>query len=215
MDSTDLRHTVDFLSTISDLSDGQQSDVPRGMFSSSDSISTVVDAFTRASVPSGAGQFSFEHGLLSSTPLQDEIDDRVCSCFKCRLELRPYVPGLRTFYQRYETEKTCFFKCDYKSLYPFEIWNHYVKVHLKQEERYCCPEPKCTRTFKRTAELKRHLQIHCLVPGGYPCDEHGCKYGGTNGFGRRDKLLSHKRNVHEGKATPGQPMRRCELLPKA
>ncbi|MCJ1315020.1 hypothetical protein MMC15_000334 [Xylographa vitiligo] len=184
-----------------------KSDVPLGMLSPGASISTVLDTPTGAPVPDGASRSSFEHDVSSKTPLQDDNNDRKCSCFKCRLAVQ-YLdtsPFARI---------PCLFKCGSED-YLFGHWYHYVKVHLKQGEHYCCPEHKCTRTFKREADLKRHLQVHCLLPGQYPCDISGCKLGGENGFHRHDKLLSHKRNVHEGKATPDQLMRKRTLLPKA
>ena len=165
----------------------------------------MFDTSTEAPTPNTAARSPIERGLASNVLLQDDL---VYSCFRCYLEESRRLYGFTP----------CLVQCGFESYTRYitrNFWKHHTEEHFKQDERYCCPDPSCTRKFKRTADLKRHLQIHCLLPGKYPCEVLGCKYGGKNGFRRRDKLLSHKRNVHNGKALPDQLMRKRKLLPKA
>ncbi|MCJ1248261.1 hypothetical protein MMC30_005478 [Trapelia coarctata] len=66
--------------------------------------------------------------------------------------------------------------------------------------RVPCKHPTCTQTFSRSSDRDRHLLKHsaegvCGGVRGFFCREPGCKYNGKP-FYRRDKLLSHHRNVH-------------------
>ncbi|MCJ1481505.1 hypothetical protein MMC06_001664 [Schaereria dolodes] len=65
-------------------------------------------------------------------------------------------------------------------------------------DRTPCSYPSCSRTFKRCADMERHARKHEPTAQKYYCSVEGCKYGAANGKGfyRRDKLLSHVRNVH-------------------
>ncbi|MCJ1235904.1 hypothetical protein MMC14_003878, partial [Varicellaria rhodocarpa] len=79
------------------------------------------------------------------------------------------------------------------------------EFNIKQvNQKYSCTATNCRQTFGHWDDLKRHIKtFHCLHAVIYPCEYIGCKYGGANGFKRKDKLKSHQRNVHLGKALPG------------
>ena len=66
---------------------------------------------------------------------------------------------------------------------------------LPQDARHICPQPDCMKSFHRASDLKRHSLKH-EESKPFNCEVHGCKYNGERGFYRRDKLLSHQRNVH-------------------
>ena len=72
-----------------------------------------------------------------------------------------------------------------------------------------CIELNCTFTTKRWSDLERHtVTKHCTNKRRYPCSVIECKYHGEGkGFIRKDKLQSHFRAVHEGKARPGRANR--------
>ena len=72
------------------------------------------------------------------------------------------------------------------------------KDHFRHEGQYRCIEDRCVYSGKRWPDLKRHYTSkHCLNPKiKFPCPEIGCKYGGDNGFTRKDKLKSHREKVH-------------------
>jgi len=80
--------------------------------------------------------------------------------------------------------------------------------HFGTEGAYHCNEQYCQFITKRWRDLQRHYSTrHCKAPKKFPCHVLGCKYGGENGFARKDKLKSHVKNVHEGRLLPGQPGR--------
>ena len=82
-------------------------------------------------------------------------------------------------------------------------------------ERYRCLEQHCHFNTKRHADLARHYRTkHCENPPKFSCQVLGCKYGGENGFARKDKLKSHYRNVHEGKL-PSKAFQAIEPKPRA
>lgn len=156
------------------------------------------NGFTNTAVASGTENLGARG--VSSTEL--------CSCPKCAI--------YRGVIARTGRELWCTtFSCGYQ--YTRYHANHY-KWHFKDEQgRYRCKAPNFDTTFARWGELTRHYGTHCLKSKTFPCDVSGCKYGGKNGFKRHDKLLSHKRNMHDGKAAPDQLMRmqKRKLAPKA
>lgn len=68
-----------------------------------------------------------------------------------------------------------------------------------------CVEQVYSFSSKRWPDLVRHYTVkHCTSPKKfqYPCPVLWCKYSGSNGFARKDKLKSHYKNIHEGKPGP-------------
>ncbi|MCJ1457080.1 hypothetical protein MMC28_007446 [Mycoblastus sanguinarius] len=73
-----------------------------------------------------------------------------------------------------------------------------------------CVEHHCHFTTKRWPDPLRHYTVrHCTSPQKlqYACPVPWCKYSGTRGFARKDKLKSHYKNMHEGKNTLATPNR--------
>lgn len=97
--------------------------------------------------------------------------------------------------------------CDSPSddrLYRKDFAKH-ERTHFGKVGEYHCLEEGCNTTTKKFADLKRHhSNKHCTNAPKFSCPVLGCKYGGDNGFTREDKLKSHHRNVHQGKAAPGK-----------
>lgn len=83
------------------------------------------------------------------------------------------------------------------------------KDHFRHEGQLRCIEDRCDYGAKRWPDLKRHYTSkHCLNPKTkFPCPEIGCKYGGDNGFTRKDKLKSHRDKVHGKRADTGKRSR--------
>jgi hypothetical protein len=72
------------------------------------------------------------------------------------------------------------------------------KSHYEHHGGYKCAEGDCGHLAKEFRDLKRHYRAkHCTKTPGYPCDVLGCKFGGDNGFHRKDKLASHYKNMHQ------------------
>ena len=73
---------------------------------------------------------------------------------------------------------------------------------------YRCGEVGCKATAANMLDLERHYTVkHCKKPQKFPCPLLWCKYSGDNGFRRKDKLTSHYKNMHNGKALPDKPFR--------
>ena len=134
--------------------------------------------------------------------------DKSCCCISC------LTKALITRYQ--VGDKSCLLECgsnlvSYYTRYFYPDQVKHFKSHFQGEnKRFSCNIPGCKTTFLRWSELKRRSKSHCRHAQRFPCDVFGCRYGGSNGFSRRDKLLNRKRNVHEGKAAPNQAMRKLE-----
>lgn len=94
------------------------------------------------------------------------------------------------------------------------------KSHYGQPGKYTCLEQDCHAVLKNFGDLKRHDKAkHCTNPNKlqYPCPVLWCKYSGSNGFTRKDKLKSHYKNIHEGKSAPakaGRVIKPATLRPK-
>jgi len=72
------------------------------------------------------------------------------------------------------------------------------KSHYEHHGGFKCAEGDCGHLAKEFRDLKRHYRAkHCTKTPGYPCDVLGCKFGGDNGFHRKDKLASHYKNMHQ------------------
>ncbi|KAL8720569.1 MAG: hypothetical protein Q9225_002588 [Loekoesia sp. 1 TL-2023] len=62
-----------------------------------------------------------------------------------------------------------------------------------------CSYPGCNTTCARHGDLHRHGLIHALGTKAFECPKPGCPRKGTNGFQRKDKMLSHVK-VCQGRA---------------
>lgn len=167
---------------------------------SSDIRTAPVDSngLTNNAVASGIGILGARGGLATE----------LCSCPECAIYRS--VHGYRG------RELWCI--CGYMTTWQGGYVAPHYRTHFEDEQgRYRCHAPNCDTTFARWGELTRHYRAHCLKPKTFPCDVIGCKYGGENGFTRKDKLSDHRRKVHDGKAAPDQLMRmqKRKLAPKA
>ncbi|KAG6991281.1 hypothetical protein G7Y79_00054g089100 [Physcia stellaris] len=105
---------------------------------------------------------------------------------------------------------------------PYEIRHvhersHFEVVDASGFKKYHCNVERCNFSTKRWADLVRHSTTkHCTNPDvqKFPCPDIGCKYGGANGFTRKDKLKSHYDNVHKGNAVLGKAPRALKPKPK-
>ena len=143
---------------------------------------------------------------------------RECSCITC-LDL-----GLSREHSRvpYPANYPCRLSdCNF-SWTGQEYWSAYSaqkgarnheKAHFRHEGQFRCIEDRCVYSAKRWSDLKRHYTSkHCLNPKiKFPCTEIDCKYGGNNGFTRKDKLKSHREKVHEKVAKPEKRFRVSKL----
>jgi len=75
--------------------------------------------------------------------------------------------------------------------------NNLVDSDEQQAEyRHACD--KCTASFKRPGDLRRHYRKHFPETRVFSCSAPGCDKTGENGFYRRDKLMHHLRTAHSG-----------------
>ena len=108
---------------------------------------------------------------------------------------------------------------EFATFYVGELCGH-EKSHYGQPGKYTCLEQDCHAVLKNFGDLKRHDKAkHCTHPNKeqYPCPVLWCKYSGSNGFTRKDKLKSHYKNIHEGKSAPakaGRVIKPATLRPK-
>lgn len=104
--------------------------------------------------------------------------------------------------------------------YSISVLYAHEKNPYGQPGKYTCPEQECPVVTKSFEDLRRHVKTkHCTNPDKerYPCPVLWCKYSGSNGFARKDKLKSHYRNIHEGKCAPakaGRVIKPATLRPK-
>ena len=169
------------------------------------------DTFTVASAQ-GPPQ-SFAPNLLNeSSPQQD------CTCISCL--------GIGTEYYSIPFVKGQGRKCRFPGCltFPdiFDIPKFFVheRCHYGQSGKYTCLELDCQVVTKHFGDLRRHYKAkHCTNPNKeqFPCPVVWCKYSGDNGFARKDKLKSHYKNIHEGKAglaKAGRVLKPAALRPK-
>ncbi|PIB02852.1 hypothetical protein CB0940_12082 [Cercospora beticola] len=75
------------------------------------------------------------------------------------------------------------------------------QVPLQIPIEYCCLMPNCTYAAGRKADLERHYRAMHPAPGSsapmYDCLWQGCHRKGNYGFGRKDKMVDHMREVHK------------------
>lgn len=116
-----------------------------------------------------------------------------CSCPIC------LCVGIKKNYVCPEWETPCrVLGCN--EAYWYWVVTKHEKSHFIKAGKYACLEEDCHTTVAKWGDLKRHYKSrHCTRTTKYPCLVIGCKYGGDNGFPRKDKLKSHFKNVHEGK----------------
>lgn len=147
----------------------------------------------------------------SSLPSTNDITSG-CACILCFIKQEHEEAKS----QRQVRKLNCVVGCALQFEWWRDVkWRNHIKTHFMQDNKYHCKAPQCGQLFIRWGELTRHYKTHCLRSEKFACDVLGCKYSGDNGFIRHDKLLSHKRNVHDGKAPPSQLMRRLQPKPRA
>ena len=144
--------------------------------------------------------------FLASDTASHEAPENHCTCISC----------LKISHSGGERDKCHFPGCHS----PLRNWENYIHVqHYRQNGKYTCLEQDCPTVTKQFSELKRHYKKHCTSPDKkqFPCPVLWCKYSGTNGFLRKDKLQSHYRNIHEGKPGPvkgGRVIKPATLKPR-
>lgn len=146
---------------------------------------------------------------------------KVCECVGCICEYSsPFWKSSKRTELQCPIPSCCWsFPFTYRFLYRHVIGHTKYIVDENPSsvtpERYRCLEQHCHFNTKRIADLVRHYRTkHCENPPNFSCQVLGCKYGGENGFARKDKLKSHYRNVHEGKM-PGKAFQAIEPKPRA
>ena len=143
-------------------------------------------------------------------PVEVGIAAGDCDCINCTIEL--HFQEAAALKVPFGSTSHCFKYPCHLQICKFETishqywakgeWKRHYCSHFKQDGKYTCDDGDCKRAFSRSVDFFRHSNdVHCKCAQKFPCDVFGCKYGGDNGFRRKDKLTSHKRNVHDGKAT--------------
>ena len=143
---------------------------------------------------------------------------RECSCITCLDLGSSRVWGTGPYPAHYPCRLSdCNFSKTGKDLWSaseaqYEAWKH-EKNHFRRQDQFRCIEDRCVYGAKRWSDLKRHYTSkHCLNPKiKFPCTYIDCKYGGNNGFTRKDKLKSHREKVHEKVAKPEMRFRVSKL----
>ena len=155
-----------------------------------------------------------------SSPALDT--SKVCECVGCIYEISSLFWKSSKATERQCPNPSCrlTFRPSWASDFCKHVFGHakYIAGQNPSSvalERYWCLEQHCHFNTKRQADLARHYRTkHCENPPNFPCQVLGCKYGGENGFVRKDKLKSHYKNVHEGKL-PGKAFQAIEPKPRA
>ena len=94
--------------------------------------------------------------------------------------------------------------------------SHFYQFRLDQDQKLIitCKDDRCRIRTKRMDDVRRHYAtMHCKNPQRFPCHVIGCKFGGENGFTRKDKLTSHMKSTHKGLPLPGKRLQ--AIKPKA
>lgn len=140
---------------------------------------------------------------------------RECSCITC-VDLgsrRKVMWNVDSYYYRCRLSD-CNFSAIFRSHEGNDLSTYAAEKAIRKHEKdhfrhdgrhdgqFRCIEDRCDYGAKRWPDLKRHYTSkHCLNPKTkFPCPEIGCKYGGDNGFTRKDKLKSHRDKVHGKRA---------------
>ena len=156
--------------------------------------------------------------LCANTTSAAPGSSRECSCITCvdlgserewSFERSPALYPCRLTDCNYSTTVGSQKGEYYSGYYAEPISRKHEKDHFRHEGQFRCLEDRCVYGAKRWSDLKRHYTSkHCLNPKTkFPCPEIDCKYGGSNGFTRKDKLKSHRRTVHEKVANPEKQLR--------
>jgi len=66
---------------------------------------------------------------------------------------------------------------------------------IRTNDRFCCDDLGCTRSYKRFPELKRHKAKHSGIRD-HACTIIGCNRSGMKGLTRKDDLRQHLKQVH-------------------
>ena len=148
-------------------------------------------------------------------PATHEVSENRCACISC-LKINRYP------YPLAHSDKNQQYKCRFPGCLTSETRGrlcYHEICHYVTRDKYKCLEQDCRTVTKEFHELKRHYKKHCTNPNKemFSCPVSWCKYSGTNGFLRKDKLKSHYRNIHEGKAGPvkaGRVIKPATLKPR-
>ena len=144
---------------------------------------------------------------FSRQPLNG-IRDTGCECMSC------FFPGSsRDVYTVGSNQFQCAYPECRKLLYIFAVaygsrgrksWEriYHEKAHYAVDGGYECKVEGCHGKAKRFSDLVRHhVNKHCKVSRKHQCPEPGCeRHNKGNGFIRKDKMQSHYKAVHEGRA---------------
>ena len=159
---------------------------------------------TAVPVPSPGGVDTPSSGQASSSTSPSEE----CTCIVCL--------AIGTLAVERDVLHNCrVASCNWTILY----WRRHVheQSHYQQGPTtpFSCLVENCRFSSKRWADLYRHTSAkHCLNPARFACSVIGCKYNGEgNGFTRKDKLISHYKNMHKGQKVPGQAVRAIKPAP--
>ena len=156
--------------------------------------------------------------------------DRVCACLNCLdfsslsfvkiVEFQDRFPALHYISCRVEG---CTWRYDVSSHIDRYLWSvirheesHFREENLDQDGKvtFACKDDRCQIRTKRINDVKRHYAtVHCKNPERFPCHVIGCRFGGENGFTRKDKLTSHMKSTHKGLPVPGKRLQ--AIRPKA
>ena len=158
--------------------------------------------------------------------------DRVCTCLNCldcppslRFdEFRARFPALKHFSCRIEGCTVSTWRSSKHYGHPFfDQWTvmRHEESHFREETRdqngkliFSCKDDRCQIRTKRKDDVKRHYAtVHCKNPERFPCHVIGCRFGGENGFTRKDKLTSHMKSTHKSLPLPGKRLQ--TIKPKA
>ncbi|KAL9112907.1 MAG: hypothetical protein Q9187_007699 [Circinaria calcarea] len=157
---------------------------------------TTITPLTSLTPSTSLTHLSSQSPAPASVVIPPNAAGNDCTCIVCtftKCYKQRYKPG---GYQCVITG------CRYSEWWAPDMKKH-VKTHYLQSDRFPCDAPGCKTISVRWSDFLRHYKSnHCSRPQKFPCDVIGCKYGGDNGFPRKDKLTSHKRNVHQGNAAP-------------
>jgi len=143
-------------------------------------------------------------GLPTMSQLTDQPSDSLqshgCTCPAC-IQDKPlvFVSEYGVVCRLAACSKTVHYYDPYGDRMGLSLILIHEKSHYEHHGGYKCAEGDCGHLAKEFRDLKRHYRAkHCTKTPGYPCDVLGCKYGGENGFHRKDKLASHYKNMHQG-----------------